>query len=139
MTRTYISRVFDEGIGIARSELKTIFNRFERAAEHERGCQENPWRLRYRSELRAAGNQCPWRQSKRKERKRQMVGVHHIAAEIISLHSHINNKAPDASCTESFVLSYFTIEETGFLTPFIPTRNALAAPNLRNISKRIGI
>ena len=23
-----------------------------------------------------------------------MVGVHHIAAEIISLHSHINNKAP---------------------------------------------
>lgn len=27
----------------------------------------------------------------------------------------------------------------GFLTPFIPTRNALAAPNLRNISKRIGI
>lgn len=68
-----------------------------------------------------------------------MVGVHHIAAEIICLHSHINNKAPDASCTESFVLSYFTIEETGFLTPFIPTRNALAAPNLRNISKRIGI
>ena len=68
-----------------------------------------------------------------------MVGVYHIAAEIISLHSHINNKAPDASCTESFVLSYFTIEETGFLTPFIPTRNALAAPNLRNISKRIGI
>lgn len=45
-----------------------------------------------------------------------MVGVHHIAAEIICLHSHINNKAPDASCTESFVLSYFTIEETGFHT-----------------------
>lgn len=110
-------KVFDEGIGIAKSELKTIFNRFERAA----------------------GNQHPWRQDKRKKRERQMVGVHHIAAEIICLHSHINNKAPDASCTESFVLSYFTIEETGFLTPFIPTRNALAAPNLRNISKRIGI
>ena len=45
-----------------------------------------------------------------------MVGVHHIAAEIICLHSHINNKAPDASCTESFVLSYFTIEETGVTT-----------------------
>ena len=28
--------VFDEGIGIAKSELKNIFNRFERAAEHER-------------------------------------------------------------------------------------------------------
>ena len=27
--------VFDEGIGIAKSELKNIFNRFERAAEHE--------------------------------------------------------------------------------------------------------
>ena len=29
-------KVFDEGIGIAKSELKTIFNRFERAAEHEK-------------------------------------------------------------------------------------------------------
>ena len=32
--------VFDEGIGIARSELKTIFNRFERAAEHERDARK---------------------------------------------------------------------------------------------------
>ena len=37
-----------------------------------------------------------------------MVGVHHIAAEIICLHSHINNKAPDASCTESFVSVSYT-------------------------------
>ena len=29
-------KVFDEGIGIAKSELKNIFNRFERAAEHEK-------------------------------------------------------------------------------------------------------
>lgn len=29
-------KVFDEGIGIAKSELKTIFNRYERAAEHEK-------------------------------------------------------------------------------------------------------
>lgn len=32
---TYI-RVYDEGIGIAKSELKNIFNRYERAAEHEK-------------------------------------------------------------------------------------------------------
>ena len=32
---TYI-RVYDEGIGIAKSELKNIFNRYERVAEHER-------------------------------------------------------------------------------------------------------
>ena len=32
--------VFDEGIGIAKSELKTIFNRFERAAEHERDARK---------------------------------------------------------------------------------------------------
>ena len=29
-----------EGIGIARSEMKTIFNRFERAAEHERDARK---------------------------------------------------------------------------------------------------
>lgn len=29
-------KVYDEGIGIAKSELKTIFNRYERAAEHEK-------------------------------------------------------------------------------------------------------
>ena len=34
-------KVFDEGIGIAKSELKTIFNRFERAAEHERDARKN--------------------------------------------------------------------------------------------------
>ena len=34
--RNVYIKVFDEGIGIAKSELKTIFNRFERAAEHER-------------------------------------------------------------------------------------------------------
>ena len=33
-------KVFDEGIGIAKSELKTIFNRFERAAEHERDARK---------------------------------------------------------------------------------------------------
>ena len=32
--------VFDEGIGIAKSELKNIFNRFERAAEHERDARK---------------------------------------------------------------------------------------------------
>ena len=32
---TYI-KVYDEGIGIAKSELRHIFNRYERAAEHER-------------------------------------------------------------------------------------------------------
>ena len=31
---------FDEGIGIAKSELKTIFNRFERAAEHEKDARK---------------------------------------------------------------------------------------------------
>lgn len=137
--RNVYIKIYDEGIGIARSEMKTIFNRFERAAEHERDARKTRGGFGIGLNYVLQVNQCPWRQSKRKERKRQMVGVHHIAAEIISLHSHINNKAPDASCTESFVLSHFTIEETGFLTPFIPTRNALAAPNLRNISKRIGI
>lgn len=29
-------KVYDEGIGIAKNELKTIFNRYERAAEHEK-------------------------------------------------------------------------------------------------------
>ena len=33
-------KVFDEGIGIAKSELKTIFNRFERAVEHERDARK---------------------------------------------------------------------------------------------------
>ena len=33
-------KVFDEGIGIAKSEQKTIFNRFERAAEHERDARK---------------------------------------------------------------------------------------------------
>ena len=33
-------KVFDEGIGIAKSELKTIFNRFERATEHERDARK---------------------------------------------------------------------------------------------------
>ena len=33
-------KVFDEGIGIAKSELKTIFNRFERAAEHEKDARK---------------------------------------------------------------------------------------------------
>ena len=32
--------VFDDGIGIAKSELKNIFNRFERAAEHERDARK---------------------------------------------------------------------------------------------------
>ena len=33
-------KVFDEGIGIAKSELKNIFNRFERASEHERDARK---------------------------------------------------------------------------------------------------
>ena len=33
-------KVFDKGIGIAKSELKNIFNRFERAAEHERDARK---------------------------------------------------------------------------------------------------
>ena len=33
-------KVFDEGIGIAKSELRNIFNRFERAAEHERDARK---------------------------------------------------------------------------------------------------
>ena len=33
-------KVFDEGIDIAKSELKTIFNRFERAAEHEKDARK---------------------------------------------------------------------------------------------------
>ena len=33
-------KVFDEGIGIAKSEQKTIFNRFERAAEHEKDARK---------------------------------------------------------------------------------------------------
>lgn len=34
--RNVYIKIYDEGIGIARNEMKTIFNRFERAAEHER-------------------------------------------------------------------------------------------------------
>ncbi len=33
-------KVYDEGIGIAKSELKKIFNRYERAAEHEKNPQK---------------------------------------------------------------------------------------------------
>ena len=33
-------KVYDEGIGIDRREMKTIFNRFERAAEHERDARK---------------------------------------------------------------------------------------------------
>ena len=33
-------KVFDEGIGIAKSELENIFNRFERAAEHEKDARK---------------------------------------------------------------------------------------------------
>lgn len=33
-------KVYDEGIGIAKSELKTIFNRYERATEHEKNPQK---------------------------------------------------------------------------------------------------
>jgi len=36
---TYI-RVYDEGIGIAKRELKNIFNRYERAAEHEKNLKK---------------------------------------------------------------------------------------------------
>ena len=38
--RNIYIKVFDEGIGIAKSELKTIFNRFERAAEHEKNARK---------------------------------------------------------------------------------------------------
>ena len=38
--RNVYIKVFDEGIGIAKSELKTIFNRFERAAEHEKNARK---------------------------------------------------------------------------------------------------
>ena len=38
--RNVYINVYDEGIGIARSEMKTIFNRFERAAEHERDARK---------------------------------------------------------------------------------------------------
>ena len=38
--RNVYIKVFDEGIGIAKSELKTIFNRFERAAEHEKDARK---------------------------------------------------------------------------------------------------
>ena len=33
-------KIYDEGIGIARSVMKTIFNRFERATEHERDARK---------------------------------------------------------------------------------------------------
>ncbi len=132
-------KVFDEGIGIAKSELKTIFNRFERAAEHEKDARKTRGGfgigLNYVLQvINTHGGRISVKSEKGKWSEFTIS-----LPKIICLHSHINNKAPDASCTESFVLSYFTIEKTGFLTPFIPTRNALAAPNLRNISKRIGI
>ena len=38
--RNVYIKIHDEGIGIARSEMKTIFNRFERAAEHERDARK---------------------------------------------------------------------------------------------------
>ena len=38
--RNVYIKVFDEGIGIAKNELKTIFNRFERAAEHEKDARK---------------------------------------------------------------------------------------------------
>ena len=38
--RNVYIKIYDEGIGITRSEMKTIFNRFERAAEHERDAQK---------------------------------------------------------------------------------------------------
>lgn len=38
--RNVYIKIYDEGIGIARSEMKTIFNRFERAAEHERDARK---------------------------------------------------------------------------------------------------
>lgn len=38
--RNVYIKIYDEGIGIAKSEMKTIFNRFERAAEHERDARK---------------------------------------------------------------------------------------------------
>ena len=38
--RNVYIKIYDEGIGISRSEMKTIFNRFERAAEHERDARK---------------------------------------------------------------------------------------------------
>lgn len=38
--RNVYIKIYDEGIGIARNEMKTIFNRFERAAEHERDARK---------------------------------------------------------------------------------------------------
>lgn len=38
--RNVYIKIYDEGISIAKSELKTIFNRFERAAEHERDARK---------------------------------------------------------------------------------------------------
>ena len=38
--RNVYIKIYDEGIGIARIEMKTIFNRFERAAEHERDARK---------------------------------------------------------------------------------------------------
>ena len=38
--RNVYIKIYDEGIGITRSEMKTIFNRFERAAEHERDARK---------------------------------------------------------------------------------------------------
>ena len=38
--RNVYIKIYDEGIGIDRSEMKTIFNRFERAAEHERDARK---------------------------------------------------------------------------------------------------
>lgn len=38
--RNVYIKIYDEGIGIARSKMKTIFNRFERAAEHERDARK---------------------------------------------------------------------------------------------------
>jgi len=34
---------------------------------------------------------------------------------------------------------YLAMESIGFLMPFMFTRNALAEPNLRNMSRRIGM
>ena len=38
--RNVYIKIYDEGIGIAKNEMKTIFNRFERAAEHERDARK---------------------------------------------------------------------------------------------------
>lgn len=38
--RNVYIKIYDEGIGIAKREMKTIFNRFERAAEHERDARK---------------------------------------------------------------------------------------------------